>query len=132
MIQLNNYLVTWQIDVEAANPRAAAEEALRIQRSYGNTANVFDVQAKDQDPSEATRIDLAISAHEAAKHILIVACTRDMVNTLINDAAQRAEFVTKGFKGFADMYSRELVDAAVQADLGADDEQVRWAIELLS
>ncbi len=37
------YRVTWEIDIEAANPRAAALKALEIQRRVGSSAVVFDV-----------------------------------------------------------------------------------------
>jgi len=37
------YKVTWEIDVDAKTPRAAAKEALRVQRDPGSIATVFDV-----------------------------------------------------------------------------------------
>jgi len=44
-----SYLVTWQIDVNAANPIEAAKEALRIQLDAGRSwSGVFDVEDEDQ------------------------------------------------------------------------------------
>jgi hypothetical protein len=37
------YRVTWEIDVDAKTPRAAAKEALRVQRDPSSIATVFDV-----------------------------------------------------------------------------------------
>jgi hypothetical protein len=41
--ELTHYVVCWQIDVDAASPRAAAKAALGIQRDLGSIAHVFDV-----------------------------------------------------------------------------------------
>jgi hypothetical protein len=38
------YRVTWEIDLHANSPRAAAEEALRIQRDPESIATVFGVR----------------------------------------------------------------------------------------
>ncbi len=38
------YRVTWEIDVRAKSPRAAAREALRIQRDLESIATVFSVR----------------------------------------------------------------------------------------
>lgn len=49
------YRITWEIDIEAGNPRKAAEEALRIMKDPDSIASVFTVwDAKDN----ATTIDL--------------------------------------------------------------------------
>lgn len=37
-----SYRVTWEIDIDADTPRAAAEQALGIQRRAGSSATVFD------------------------------------------------------------------------------------------
>jgi len=37
------YKVTWEIEIDARTPRAAAKEALRIQRDPGSIATVFNV-----------------------------------------------------------------------------------------
>lgn len=58
MTTLNEYIVTWQINIEAATPTAAAEQAREIQQRYDSTANVFHVRMNDQDLEEAERIDL--------------------------------------------------------------------------
>lgn len=39
-----DYLVTWQINIEADDPEDAAIEAQRIQRNPESTATCFDVQ----------------------------------------------------------------------------------------
>lgn len=41
-----SYRVTWEIDIDAANPREAAEKALHIQRDVDSTATVFTVAEK--------------------------------------------------------------------------------------
>jgi hypothetical protein len=41
------YRVNWSIDLEADAPRAAAEEALRVQRDPQSIATVFQVQDMD-------------------------------------------------------------------------------------
>ncbi len=42
-MRIPEYRVKWQINPEAANPNAAARQALSIQRGLGSTAMVFDV-----------------------------------------------------------------------------------------
>jgi len=54
---MTDYLVRWEIDVEAETPQAAAAESLRIMRDPDSTATVFDVFADDKSKPE--RIDLA-------------------------------------------------------------------------
>lgn len=41
-----SYRVTWEIDIDAASPREAAEKALHIQRDVDSTATVFTVAEK--------------------------------------------------------------------------------------
>lgn len=48
------YVVEWQINISADNPREAAEQALNIMRNPSSTATVFDVLTED----ESVRIDL--------------------------------------------------------------------------
>jgi hypothetical protein len=52
------YRVTWVIDLSAASPREAAEQALRIQRNPDSTADVFDV-AELVVAGRTERIDLS-------------------------------------------------------------------------
>ncbi len=52
---MNHYFVTWEIDIEAENPREAAEKALEIQRDPESTATCFQVFDED---GEETHIDL--------------------------------------------------------------------------
>jgi hypothetical protein len=42
-----SYRVTWEIDIYAKSPRAAAKEALRIQRDPQSHATMFYVQEPD-------------------------------------------------------------------------------------
>jgi hypothetical protein len=44
---MTEYLVTWQIDIEAEDVVAAAEEALRIQRKPDSIATVFEIKNKN-------------------------------------------------------------------------------------
>ena len=41
-----SFRVTWEIDIDAASPREAAEKALHIQRDVDSTATVFTVAEK--------------------------------------------------------------------------------------
>lgn len=41
------YKIIWEIEVDADNPRKAAEEALKIQRDVFSTATVFQVTNMD-------------------------------------------------------------------------------------
>lgn len=49
------YHVMWEIDLEAASPRKAAERALAIQRDANSCATVFDIVAED---GSVERVDL--------------------------------------------------------------------------
>lgn len=54
-----NYIVKWEIDIEADTPREAAQMARKIQLRPDSTATVFDVQKSDTVGSRSpTRIDL--------------------------------------------------------------------------
>ena len=55
------YLVSWEIEVVAANPRAAAKQARKHQIAEGTTAVVFDVV---DGAGELTRVDLLDLAEE--------------------------------------------------------------------
>lgn len=44
---MKTYLVTWEIDIDADSPEAAAREALRIQRDAASSATVFRVWGED-------------------------------------------------------------------------------------
>lgn len=52
---MTDYRVTWEIDIVADSPRAAAEEAFAIQRDQNSIAVVFDVA---DEQGEITRVDL--------------------------------------------------------------------------
>jgi hypothetical protein len=52
-----DYLVSWEINIEAKSPREAAEKALKIQRNPESIATVFQVWAEDID-MEPDVIDL--------------------------------------------------------------------------
>jgi hypothetical protein len=47
--------VIWEIDVDAEDPREAAEQALAIQRNAQSTATVFDVT---DERGQTVRVDL--------------------------------------------------------------------------
>ena len=54
------YRVTWEIDLDATSPRAAAREALRIQRDPESIATVFSVrETKSEIPLADEIIDLS-------------------------------------------------------------------------
>jgi len=44
---MNEYIVTWQISVDASSHKEAAEEAQRIQRDTESTATFFNVTKAD-------------------------------------------------------------------------------------
>ena len=50
-----NYMVQWEIELSAENPRDAAKEAWEIMRDPGSIATVFDVFGED---GSVKRIDL--------------------------------------------------------------------------
>ena len=52
------YLVTWSIEVTADSPRAAAEQALEIQRDPNSLATCFMVAGGDIAPDKKCIIDL--------------------------------------------------------------------------
>ena len=53
---MKTYRVSWEIDIDAESPRAAAEKAQAIQRDPESLATVFDVIEMDGDTIQ--RIDL--------------------------------------------------------------------------
>jgi hypothetical protein len=46
---MNTYRVVWEIDIEAESPRAAAIEALSIQRNQDSIALCFSVNGEQID-----------------------------------------------------------------------------------
>ena len=60
---MNEYRVTWAIDIDAESPLAAAEEALRIHRDPTSIATVFAV--KRHDTEQTVTIDLHDIAESA-------------------------------------------------------------------
>lgn len=56
---MREYLVTWRIDVWAANPVEAAMRALVIQRDQESTAVVFEV-LDSKHPRVLHRVDLGL------------------------------------------------------------------------
>ena len=59
---MKSYRVTWEIDLDATSPRAAAREALRIQRDPESIATVFSVrETKSEIPLDDEVIDLSKS-----------------------------------------------------------------------
>lgn len=52
---MNDYRVTWEIDIYADTPEEAARRALEIQLDSISTATVFDVLDEE---GETTRVDL--------------------------------------------------------------------------
>lgn len=55
---MNHYLVTWDIDLWADTPEAAAEQARAIQRDPTSTATVFSVRDVDADVTTELQVDL--------------------------------------------------------------------------
>ena len=53
---MNSYLVSWDIDVEADNPREAAKQAEELFKRSDSTATFFNVI--DKSTGEETLIDL--------------------------------------------------------------------------
>lgn len=53
---MNHYLVTWEIDIDAASCEEAAGLALAIQRNRHSSATVFEV--KDLQTGSTTTVDL--------------------------------------------------------------------------
>ena len=63
---MTNYLVRWEIEIDADSPAKAAEAALHIQRDSDSIATVFEVYQRvpmsDKHRLVAT-IDLALEQH---------------------------------------------------------------------
>lgn len=53
---IENYLVTWTIDIEASSPEQAARMAFEIMQEKGTAATVFFV--KDKETNKKVTIDL--------------------------------------------------------------------------
>lgn len=51
---MTEYIVTWQMDIEAESPLEAAKEALRIHRDPASIATIFTVQEKDRSDGPIT------------------------------------------------------------------------------
>lgn len=51
---MNEYTVTWEIELTAGSPRDAAVKAQRIQRNPATAANVFVVDGEQIDLDDAT------------------------------------------------------------------------------
>jgi hypothetical protein len=59
---MKSFRVVWQIDIDAKSPRAAAQEALRIQRDPESVATVFSVrETNSKIPLDDEVIDLSKS-----------------------------------------------------------------------
>ena len=56
---MSHYKVTWTIDIDAYNPREAAEKCLAIQRDVFSTATFF--QVRDVNTDEQADVDLEIA-----------------------------------------------------------------------
>ncbi|MBD3262045.1 MAG: hypothetical protein GF334_10345 [Candidatus Altiarchaeales archaeon] len=54
---MTEYRIVWEINIEADNPREAAEEALRIQRDPESCATVFEVREEGTE-EDGVHIDL--------------------------------------------------------------------------
>jgi hypothetical protein len=54
-VQMTNYLVSWEIDIDADSPLDAAERALEIQRRPDSIATVFAVR---DETGESVEVDL--------------------------------------------------------------------------
>lgn len=50
------YRVIWMIDIEASNPKEAAEEALKIQKNVDSKALTFDVYIPPKYPEVEPRM----------------------------------------------------------------------------
>ena len=53
---MNDYLVSWEIELRAESPKAAAQKAWKIIHAADSSANVFTVHGGEQE--EPTQIDL--------------------------------------------------------------------------
>ena len=60
---MKTYLVTWEIEIDADSPEAAAQKALRIQRDETSIATVFKVWGED---GIDTTVDLTAIAEGGA------------------------------------------------------------------
>jgi len=56
-MKTKNYLVRWEINIDAATPLEAAKEAFRHVQEPGTTANVFSVR-EERKGARSVRVDL--------------------------------------------------------------------------
>jgi hypothetical protein len=69
---MNEYLVTWSVDVDADDPHEAAAKALEMQRDPSSTALVFTVQEvlprqKVSDPGFGEPVEVDLYAEDGWK-----------------------------------------------------------------
>lgn len=103
---MDNYLVTWQIDVEAENHVEAAKQAWHLRNGRDSIANVFDVQKKNN-----TRLGTknAVDLHQMEIVELNEAFTYDDAREI----AQIASFITRDcLDNFRKVCGEGLVGAA--------------------
>jgi hypothetical protein len=62
---MGEYLVRWEIEIEAETPQDAAAQALDIHRDPDSIATVFEVSGAD---GETTRVDVQLRSLVANVH----------------------------------------------------------------
>lgn len=55
---MQNYLVEWQINIDAETPEDAARQAFAIMQRSGTSATVFDIYPEDTKTGVPVRVDL--------------------------------------------------------------------------
>jgi hypothetical protein len=56
---MKTYIVTWEIDIDANSPRAAAKKARKIMLDKDSLATVFEVQEVDKNDAPLVTLDLS-------------------------------------------------------------------------
>ena len=85
---MKTYHVSWEIEVDATSPRAAAEQVQGIQRDPASTANVFMVKEFDSE-EEAVRIDLDVEDdHEIVLKIQKLLDKKEWTADTMSEAAE--------------------------------------------
>jgi hypothetical protein len=109
----HEYTALWQIDVTAASPRAAAQQAREIQRDPRANALVFDISAGDELP---VRVDLADADAESDRQPTAASHLSPSEVAVITTGQKPNDLVAAPHSGF------RLDRAALADSIGAERE----------
>lgn len=103
------YLVSWEIDIDAASPREAAQKAHDMVRRQGTTATVYSVIKHDAN-GEAVTIDLSQPETKPIGDVLF-ADAQERLRIQINEAVEDEGWFISYAQGTEDEWRIERDDA---------------------